>query len=171
MNTKVDAETGRLSVERNTSRAGDYVELVAHFDCLVVVSVCGADVFNTSNFSLKPLRLAVRPATDRERNEWLLPETRRFANQRVVEDFKIKEIRIERELSRDPGYVAEWPRFPITTTSVEVELTDDEYRQLDALTSEGRFGETAEDVLRYTFFTWCLGHWMQPRPTWPSELG
>jgi uncharacterized protein YcgI (DUF1989 family) len=165
MNTKIDAETGRLSVDRNTSQAGDYVELVAHFDCLVVVSVCGADVFNTSNFSLKPLRLAVRAATAGERAEWLLPEGRRFANQRVVDDFKIKEIRTERELSRDPAYVADWPAFPITTTSVEVELTDEEYRQLETLASHGGFGATEGEVLRHAFFTWCLDHWMQPHPT------
>jgi uncharacterized protein YcgI (DUF1989 family) len=165
MNTKIDADTGRLSVERNTSQAGDYVELVAHFDCLVVLSVCGADVFNTSNFSLKPLRLAVRGATAGERDEWLLPEARRFANQRVVDDFKIKEIRTERELSRDPTYVADWPGFPISTTSVEVELTDGEYRQLEALRSHGGFGATDGEVLRHAFFTWCIDHWMQPDPT------
>jgi uncharacterized protein YcgI (DUF1989 family) len=165
MNTKVDAETGRLSVERNTSQAGDHVELVAHFDCLVVVSVCGADVFNTSNFSLKPLRLTVRAGTADERAEWLLPEERRFANQRVVDDFKIKEIRTERELSRDPTYVADWPRFPITMTSVDVELTDEELLQLEALRSQGGFGATDGEVLRHAFFTWCLDHWMQPHPT------
>jgi uncharacterized protein YcgI (DUF1989 family) len=166
MNTKIDPDSGRLSVDRNTSQAGDYVELIAHFDCLAVVSVCGADVFNTSNFSLKPLRLAVREATSDERAQWLLPETRRFANQRVVEDFKVKEIRTERGLSRDPAYVADWPGFPIGTTSVEVELSDDEYRQLVALRLERDFGATDGDVLRHAFFTWCLDHWMQPHPTW-----
>jgi uncharacterized protein YcgI (DUF1989 family) len=165
MNTKIDADTGRLSVERNTSQVGDYVELVAHFDSLVLISVCGADVFNTSNFSLKPLRLAVRAATADERAEWLLPEQRRFANQRVVDDFKIKEIRTERELSRDPTYVADWPGVPITTTSLEVELTGEECRRLDALKSHGGFGATDAEVLRHAFFTWCLDHWMQPHPT------
>jgi uncharacterized protein YcgI (DUF1989 family) len=165
MNTKVDAETGRLSVDRNTSQAGDYVELLAHFDCLAVVSVCGADVFNTSNFSLKPLRLAVRAATDGERTDWLLPETRRFVNQRTVEDFKIKEIRTERELARDPAYVAEWPVFPIVKTPVAVELTPEEYRQVAALKAQGAFGATDGEIVRHAFFTWCQEHKMQPHPT------
>lgn len=163
MNTRIDPATGRLSVERNVSQRGDYVELIAHFDILAVVSVCGADVFNTSNFALKPLRLSIRDASAEERWTWL-SRTRTFANQKTVADFKVKAIRSERQLSRDPTYVAEWPVYPITTQEVEIELSDREYAQVERLRDTGRYGSTDGDVVRYGFFSWCLDHEMQPDP-------
>jgi hypothetical protein len=164
MNTRVEPETGRLWVERNTAKKGDYVELIAHFDILAVVSVCGADLFNTSNFALKPLRLSLRDASPEEQVKWLLGKTKRFTNQKTVADFKVKEIRAERELSRDPAYLPEWPVYPITTQAVEIELDDDEYAQVEELRAQGRFGSSDGEVVRYGFFGWCLDHEMQPDP-------
>ena len=126
--------------------------------------MCGADLFNTSNFALKPLRLSVRDATVEEREKWLLGKTKRFANQKTAADFKVKEMRAERELSHDPAYVAEWPIYPITTQDVEIELDDDEYARVEKLRAGGRFGSSDGDVVRHGFFSWCLDHVMQPNP-------
>src|SRR6202035_293933 len=56
MHTGVNDE-GKLYIKRLMARKGDHVELIAHIDTLAVPNVCGADVFATSNFELKPLKL------------------------------------------------------------------------------------------------------------------
>ena len=64
------------------------MELMAHFDILAVPNVCGADIFSTSNFELKPLKVQVLAAAEEERERWLLPEERQYKNQRTPADFK-----------------------------------------------------------------------------------
>jgi uncharacterized protein YcgI (DUF1989 family) len=46
---------GRPYLGRQTSKKGDYVEVLALIDVLAVPNVCGADVMATSNFSAKSL--------------------------------------------------------------------------------------------------------------------
>jgi uncharacterized protein YcgI (DUF1989 family) len=154
MNTGA-GEDGRLFVKRNTAKATDRVELIAHMDVLAVVAVCSADLFNTSNFELKPLRLEVRESTQAERECWLLPE-RQLRNQRSVADFRVNEIKATRELRRDPGYRPVWPVHPIETEEVEVELSDEEAVLLDELRATGECGESDGEVLRHAFFSWCF---------------
>ena len=80
MNTSVDPDTGRLGIANNLSRAGDYIELLAHFDLLAVVAVCGADLSKTSNFALRPLRISIRSATAAELSSWSTPSVRELVD-------------------------------------------------------------------------------------------
>jgi uncharacterized protein YcgI (DUF1989 family) len=59
--TSVDAD-GRLVSEPTTARRGDHVDLRANRDVLVVISPCPDDVFGTSRWEPKPIRVAVSGA-------------------------------------------------------------------------------------------------------------
>jgi uncharacterized protein len=123
--------------------------------------VCGADIFSTSNFELKPLKLQVFEATADERERWLLPEERQYKNQRTPADFRLSEIKTTRELERDDSYSAEWPVYPIVKSSLDVPLTDDEYALIEGLRANGGFGEADGDVVRHAFFSWWIEEYMQ----------
>jgi uncharacterized protein len=160
MHVGVD-EDEKLYIKRMLARRGDYVELIAHFDILAVPNVCGADIFSTSNFELKPLKLQVLEATADERERWLQPEERQYRNQRTPADFKLKEIKATRELVRDESYTGEWPVYPIVKQPVEVGLSADEYELVDALRANGGFGESDGDIVRHAFFSWWIEHYMR----------
>ena len=160
MHTAID-ENGRMYIKRLMARKGDYVELIAHFDTLAVPNVCGADVFTTSNFELKPLKLQVFDSSAQDKAQWLQPEERLYKNQRTPADFKIKEIKATRELVRDPDYKEDWGVYPIVKKPFEIKLTSNEYRFVDDLRKTGNFGQGDGDIVRYAFFSWWIEHKMQ----------
>jgi uncharacterized protein len=160
MHTGVDSQ-GRLYIKRMLAKPGDYVELIAHFDILAVPNVCGADIFSTSNFELKPLKVQVLEATPEERDRWLQPEERQYRNQRTPADFKLSEIKVTRELTRDESYSADWPVYPIVKRPVEVPLSEDEYALIEGLRANGGFGEADSDIVRHAFFSWWIEEFMQ----------
>jgi uncharacterized protein len=160
MHTGVDSQ-GRLYIKRMLAKPGDYVELIAHFDILAVPNVCGADIFSTSNFELKPLKVQVLEATPEERDRWLQPEERQYRNQRTPADFKLSEIKVTRELTRDESYSADWPVYPIVKRPVEVPLSEDEYALIEGLRANGGFGEADSEIVRHAFFSWWIEEYMQ----------
>ena len=160
MHTGVD-EAGQLYIKRMLAKAGDYVELLAHFDILAVPNVCGADIFSTSNFELKPLKLQVFDPSDEERERWLFPEERQYRNQRTPADFKLREIRSKRELERDESYSPEWSVYPIVQNPVEVTLSEEEYERLERIRADGSFGDSDGDIVRHAFFSWWIEEFMQ----------
>lgn len=160
MHTGVDRE-GRLYIKRMLAKPGDYVELIAHFDVLAVPNVCGADIFSTSNFELKPLKVQVFEATQEERERWLQPEERQYRNQRTPADFKLSEIKATRELSRDESYSPEWSVYPIVKRPLEVPLSEEEYALIEGMRANGGFGEADADIVRHAFFSWWIEEFMQ----------
>jgi uncharacterized protein len=160
MHTGVD-DQGRLYIKRMLAKPGDYVELIAHFDVLAVPNVCGADIFSTSNFELKPLRVQVFEGTAEEQERWLQPEGRQYRNQRTPADFTLSEIKVTRELERDDSYSPEWPVYPIVKRSLDVPLSDEEYGLIEGLRANGGFGETDADIVRHAFFSWWIENYMQ----------
>jgi uncharacterized protein YcgI (DUF1989 family) len=157
MHTGVDAN-GRPFIADNRARPGDYVELLALIDVLAVPNVCGADVMATSNFELKPLRLVVSDASEAD---WAgIPSMPRYRNQRTPADFKIKEIRADRALRRDPSYTPQFVNVPVAVSEVEIHLDADEREMLARLVATGRFGGTDGEVLRHVFFSWWIGKFM-----------
>ena len=160
MHVGVDADE-KLYIKRMLAKPGDYVELLAHFDILAVPNVCGADIFSTSNFELKPLKIQVLASTDDDRDRWLQPEERQYRNQRTPADFKVKEIKATRELERDESYTPDWPVYPIVKQPVEVALSDDELGLVEALRLNGGFGESEGEIVRHAFFSWWIEHYMR----------
>jgi hypothetical protein len=143
------------------AKKGDYVELIAQIDVLAVPNVCGADIFSTSNFELKPIKVQVLEATEAERQQRLLPEERQYRNQRTPADFRLATIKADRELVRDERFEPEWPVYPIVTQPVEIELSDDDSALVEALRADGNFGEDDGDIVRHAFFSWWIEQFMR----------
>lgn len=148
-----------MYIKRLLARKGDYVELIAQMDVLAVPNVCGADIYSTSNFELKPLLVQVYDGTDEQHERWLEPEERQYRNQRTVDDFKVKQIRVERELTPDETYQPDFSSYPIVTHGVDVELEDEDLAAVEAL--RGPFGDEDGDVVRHAFFSWWIGAYMR----------
>ncbi len=153
MNTEWDS-TGQYWITQNTGRKGDYVDLLSIFDTLAVPIVCGSgDTGITSNHSFKPIQIQVFAKSDETVNLVNSYEAKYGHLQRRLEDFKVKELRTERKLRRDPNYVPEFVNFPITKRRIPVELSEDEYKALQQLKEHG-FGKTDAEALRMAFFRW-----------------
>jgi hypothetical protein len=158
MHTGIDA-LGRPFIARQTSRKGDHVELLAMMDVLAVPNVCGADVMATSDFELKPLRIALYEGTAEDMAS--APRWPRFVNQRDPSQFRNSRIKADRELVRDTSYVPGFTNYPIVKQEVPVDLGDEEYAVLQALKTTGLYGASDGEALRYILFSWWIENFMQ----------
>jgi len=150
MNTEIGAD-GRATITRQSSRAGDHVDLLALTDVLAVPNVCGADVMRTSNFSLKPIRLTVFEAT--EADLATVPPTPVLRSQRTPRDFRQPHIKADRELTRDPAYTPAFTNVPIRIEELAVTLIDQEAALFDAARLP-LYGDDDGAALRDLLFTW-----------------
>lgn len=164
MHTRVGRD-GQPFITRQQSAPGDHVDLLALIDVLAVPNICGADIMRTSNFSLKPVKLSVFQATPEELAK--VPETKRLPSQRTPADFKVKQIRVERELHRDPGYVPEFVNVPIQVSDLAVTLDEEETVLLDAVKLREIYGEDDAAALRDILFSW----WEETFVTGPAAIG
>jgi uncharacterized protein YcgI (DUF1989 family) len=158
MHTGID-RTGRPFIARQTAKKDDYVDLLALIDVLAVPNVCGADVMATSDFSFKQIRLTVFQGSDADMER--VPRWPKFKNQRSPADFKVKEIKADRALRRDPTYVQQFPNVPIRNIEIQVTLDAVEAAALDDLKRTGLYGASDPDALRYVFFSWWIERFMQ----------
>jgi uncharacterized protein len=150
MNTEI-GQDGKATITRQSSQAGDHVDLLALVDVLAVPNVCGADVMRTSNFSLKPIKLTIFEAT--EADLAAVPKTPILRSQRTPADFRQPVIKADRELYRDPKYTAAFTNVPIRLEDLTVELTEEEAAQFDALRLP-LYGHDDAPALRDLLFTW-----------------
>jgi len=150
MNTEVGTD-GVAKITRQSSQAGDHVDLLALTDVLAVPNVCGADVMRTSNFSLKPIRLTIFEATDADMAS--VPATPVLRSQRTPKDFRQPTIKADRELYRDTAYVAAFTNVPIRTELLSVELSAEEAALFDAAKLP-LYGGDDGAALRDMLFTW-----------------
>jgi uncharacterized protein YcgI (DUF1989 family) len=142
---------GRGHIQRQNSRPGDHVELLALMDLLAVPNVCGADIMRTSNFALKPVKLAVYRASERDLAR--VPALRTWATQRTPADFKVQQIKADRALKRDPGYRPQFTNVPIRLGDWDITLDASDY----ALLMRQRldiYGDNDGDALRDVLFSW-----------------
>jgi uncharacterized protein YcgI (DUF1989 family) len=153
---------------RNVGPPGEYVDLLALMDVLAVPVTCGSgDIGQISNFGFKPIQVQVFEASDETRaiTDDHLKRFTGFKNQRTREDFRVKEIRAERELRPTPGYEPKFRAFPLTYTETRVDFSDDEYQAIHGLI--GRLGKTDAEVVRAAFMLWyqsnrMKAHWIRP---------
>lgn len=158
MNTGWTDEGKYLPDERrNPGRKGDYVDLLALMDVLAVPITCGGgDVMKTSNYYFKPIQIEIfEPSneTKKLREEYV----QKFGNLRssqTVKNFRVKEIRTERELRPIPDFKPNFINFPLRIQEVGVELSSVEYQQVQLLKMQG-LGEDDEDVIRSVVMEWC----------------
>ncbi|QDW40034.1 urea carboxylase-associated family protein [Bradyrhizobium sp. KBS0727] len=151
MCTGVD-DDGHAFMTRQTTKAGDHVDLLALMDVLAVPNVCGADVMKTSNFALKPLKLTVFAATAADIAA--VPKTPVLASQRTPKDFRNSTIKTDRPLRRDPAYRAEFPNTPIVVTELPIALSPDELALFNAVKRTDIYGGDDAAALRDLLFSW-----------------
>jgi hypothetical protein len=151
MHTGVDAD-GKPWIDRQRSQSGDRVDLLALEDVLAVPNICGADVMRTSNYSLKPVRLSVLEATPQDLAS--VPPVRKWATQRTPADFRVKAIKADRELRRDPSYAPEFANVPIRTSDLAVALDAEEFALLQQCKLRDYYGDDDGAALRDVVFTW-----------------
>ncbi len=150
MCTEVSLE-GRATITRQTTRAGDHIDLLALADVLAIPNVCGADVMRTSNFALKPIKLTVFEATDADMES--VPKVPIMKSQRTPRDFRVPDIKADRALIKDPNYVPDFVNVPIVLQDVEITLDDAEADTLDRLRLPV-YGADDGAALRDIFFSW-----------------
>ncbi len=152
---------------RLEARPGDYIELLALMDVLAVPAICGSAALNagTGNFWPKPVALAVFDSS--EHTAGVVADYKRrlegLNNQRSIDSFQLGRIRSERELVADPDYRAEFRDYPLLTDTVELQLSDLDWKLLDQLSWAG-WGDTPEAVVRYAVMQWFNDHWANIRP-------
>ena len=143
---------GQMFIERQSSRPGDHIDLLALIDLLAVPTVCGADIMRTSNFSIKPVRLSIFAATDAEMAA--VPALGNWPSQRTPADFRNSTIRVERALRRDPAYVPAFTNVPIVYQDLAVELDAEDHARLQRHARSAQYGENRGDALRDIVFSW-----------------
>lgn len=153
-----EVHDGRGHIRRQQTKSGDHVELLALIDVLAVPNVCGADVMRTSNFSLKPVKLQLLRASERDLAS--APPTPSFRNQRTPADFRLSAIRTERGLRRDPGYRPQFTNVPIRTMPLAISLSEQEYESLQGAGLRLYYGDKDGDALRDVLFSWWETHYM-----------
>ena len=156
MSTTIDAD-GRRRATWNPARKGDRVEVLALFDVLAAVCICGiGDLFGLNNFTYAPIKVEVLDATpETERLVGRIEERwGRLETQAMPSSFAGTSILMTRPLEADPGYVPSFrPLEPQAT--IAVELSVDEQKLVDGFLEAGAYGETPAEVLRATFMRWC----------------
>jgi uncharacterized protein YcgI (DUF1989 family) len=150
MCTEVRNERGQI--KRQHSKAGDHVEFLALMDVLAVPNVCGADVMKTSNFGLKPIRLQVFTASERDLAR--VPELPKYASQRTPAQFKVAQIKATRELQRDASYVPQFTNVPLRARSWDIPLDAADHARLRSDELKALYGDDEGDALRDVIFSW-----------------
>lgn len=143
----------RCYIDRQTSTADDYVELLAVMDVLAVPNVCGNDVGRTSNFRLKPIALSLWDASPRDLAA--VPQVREYpTNRRGPATFRQPTIKADRPLRRDPGYVPAFDNVPLRSETVALPLSDDEVARLRGAGLAAHYGDDLAATLRDVALSW-----------------
>jgi uncharacterized protein YcgI (DUF1989 family) len=166
MSTTID-ETGRRRVRWNPAMKGDSVELLALFDVLAVVCICGVgDLLGINNYTFEPILVDVCEKTedtgllaDRIEERW-----GRLDAQVTPDELASVPIRSSRALAADPEYAPSYLPLPPTST-LEVELAPEELSVIEGLMATGLYGRSPGEALRASFMRWCnANHTLSRRP-------
>jgi hypothetical protein len=156
MNTEVTLD-GRASITRQTSKAGDHIDLLALVDVLAVPNVCGADIMRTSNFGLKPISISIFEATGDDLAA--VPRTPVLKSQRTPADFRQPNIKADRELHRDTAYSPQFTNVPLVRQAISVTLSAEDAALFDAIKLP-QYGDDDAQALRDVLFTWWEGRFL-----------
>src|SRR5262249_35111873 len=98
-----------------------------------------------------------------------VPPVRSLSSQKTPADFKMKTIKADRPLRRDPSYRPEFTNVPLQKINCLVSLSDEEFALLQELKATGRFGTTDGEVLRFVFFSWWTETFISQRSHLPRQ--
>lgn len=159
-------DIGHWTLRRNSGKQGDAVDLLALMDVLAVPIVCGSgDISGVSNFFLKPIRVQAFESSaethaiaDEHLERWS-----GLRNQRSPDQYHVQGIKIDRELTRDPDYEPQFVNFPLETRELEIELTADDYAQVERLKAKALVDDD-QDAVRTMVMSWYVRNRSQPNP-------
>lgn len=151
MHTSIGSD-GQPAIHRQRTKAGDFIELLAMTDVLAIPNICGDDVMANSNFSLKPVQVVVRKASQAELDA--VPGTPRLPSQKTPANFTLSRIKPDRPLSRDPDYQPAFVNTPIRVTTIEVDLDAEEQAMLERMRLSEIYGDDHGAALRDVLFSW-----------------
>jgi uncharacterized protein len=143
---------GRASITRQSSKKGDYIDVLAMMDVLAVPNVCGADIMRTSNFGLKPIKLQIFEARASELAS--VPKVPVLKSQRTPADFRNAQIKSTRALVADQTYTPSFANTPLVEDAITVELSSEEYVALKRNARSDIYGDDLSSALRDLVFTW-----------------
>ena len=148
-------EDDRTMIKRQLPNGNDCVELLALMDVLAVPNVCGNDVGRTSNFSLKPVKISVFSASKSDLAR--VPALKTYpTNLRTPASFRQPNIKVDRPLTRDLSYKPQFTNVPLSTTRIEVPVSEETLVQLDRVGSGLRkyYGDDDAALLRDVVLSW-----------------
>lgn len=151
-------EKGKFYLRRNIGVVkGDYLDMLALMDVLFATNVCGANDFTAlGNYFQRPVRLQIfEPSAE---TEAMVEEvSRRFPpmeTQRTPKDFHVKRGEdADYELKQVPGYKPQFNDFPIRVETLEIELPEEDYAQVQKQIARG-LREDDEDAVRTAVIEW-----------------
>ena len=144
------------SPNRNTGKKDDYVDFLALMDVLAVPVTCGGgDVSRGSNYWFKPIQVQIFEASDD-----LMALTQDYIAKYPAKDLDepVKPIRTKRGLTPVPGYAPRFKNYPLEIHEFTIELTDEDYRNLQILKQMG-LGDDDEDALRSAVIEWYVNNY------------
>lgn len=163
MNTYLD-ERGRRIYAWNRAQKDDWVDLLALFDTLSVPVCCPGELNACNSYDPHPVRIEIMEATPDtlELVERVYQEWGQLKMQRGPDDFKIKEIRAQRELECDPEYRPDFLPMP-QKHSLEVEASSQDQALLQGLVQDGNYGTTEPQAMLVAFLRWYDQNRMERR--------
>jgi len=101
----------------------------------------------------------------------ILKRAGRFRNQqRTPEDFRVREIRAERQLRPVPNFKPHFINYPLRTERFQVEIPEEEHAIIAELLRSG-FGTDQGDVVRRGVMEWRTVHRAKGRSWAKIPLG
>ena len=157
-------EQGRRIWPWNYSQKGDFVDLLSVFDTLSVPICCPSELNACNSFDPHPVKIEVMEATPDTLAlvELVEKEWGQLKMQRGPQDFKIQEIRAERELVADSEYQPDYLPMPKKDT-LSLEVSPAEQAILEGLVDEGHYGPTPAQAVVVAFVRWYDQNLMQRR--------
>jgi uncharacterized protein YcgI (DUF1989 family) len=161
---------GKFTLGNNREvKKGDYMDMLALMDVLTGSCICGiTDYTALGNYFPRPIRLQVfEPSPETE--SLVKDVSRRYPplkTQRTPKDFRVKrgEDR-DYEIKKVPGYKPKFINFPQKVETLEIELTEEDYEQVQKQIAHG-LRDDEDDAVRTAVMEWYLKNRTKLHPLW-----
>ena len=150
------SEDGRATYHWNSGVPEEPVELLAMMDVLAVPIVCGSgDILPTSNFTLKPISIQVyeKSSESDEQVADLEGEYRSLRSQKSLDQFRTRDIKVDRELHQIPNYEPKFVNYPLVFDEVEIGFSEQDFKDLEYI-RQNNFPGTDEEVVLASVMSW-----------------
>ena len=166
-------DRGKVYYRRNIGvKKGDYVDMLALMDVLFVTNICGSnDIAAFGGYFQRPMRILVFESS--AETDGLVEEVffkfPPMKTQQTPKDFRVKRGEdADYELKQVLGYEPKFSNFPIKNVTLEIELTEKDYEQVQKQVSAG-IREDDEDAVRTAVIEWYRGNRVRHHPICRSD--